>query len=91
MSSVYSTEGGGGLILIAVAGFGVGYVLGRTRIITRDNVTKIATVVSCAVAAVTVFAADGPNAGSLLFTFGRIAIFAIWCFPETPTVPFVQH
>ena len=80
MSSVYTTEGGGGLIWVGVAGFGIGFILAKLKVVTDSNVTQFATWTSCIVAAVAALAADTPTASGLTSLLGRLGIFGIVWF-----------
>ncbi|WP_213778531.1 hypothetical protein [Caballeronia sp. dw_276] len=78
--NVYEAPGGGGLIVFAIAGFGIGYVLTKLKIINDGNVTKFATWSSCAFAAVVAFFSGGDNAGPMASLVGKLAVFGIVWF-----------
>jgi hypothetical protein len=80
MSSVYTAEGGGGLIWVGVAGFGIGYVLAKLKVVTESNVSPFATWSSCAFAVVIAYLADSSTASDFAMIAGKIAIFGIVWF-----------
>lgn len=78
--SAYTTEGGGGLAWVGVAGFAIGFILAKLKIVADANVTKFATWASCIVAAYVALAADTPTANSFTSLVGRLGIFVIVWF-----------
>ena len=77
--SVYTTETHENLILvgIVIAGFCIGFVLTKLKLVTSSNIAQFATWSSCLVAAAAALASDSPTSGGLISLFGRLAIFAI--------------
>ena len=80
MHAISAADGGFGLLWIGVAGFVIGLILAKMKVVTESNLARFATWTSCAVAAIAALAADTPAASGLSSLFGRLGIFAIVSF-----------
>lgn len=77
---MWITDDAFGLLWIAVAGFIVGFVLAKLKVVTDNNVARFANWAACLVAALAASLADTTASGPLLSMVGRLAIFGIVWF-----------
>lgn len=68
---------GFGWLLIVAAGFLVGYVLAKIRVLRESNASWFANGAALFVAALAAFFADGPSPADWRTIAGKVAIFAI--------------